>query len=186
LLLVHSTHSLYPSGTSNILVQVLVGGFGESPYLQSRLDEHFCAKSISLIYTDEQAKKAVAEGSGLWYLDFMTFLDGKSKLCDIGSRNSLSKDVQQDRAMEYLFLVESPNFRTTMFYSENVCGLWVQMDTIIVQDISRLFATSMIWPPQIASLGLDLISTGKSGKHQSTPPLPCIRISESKQFHSRF
>ncbi|KAG8802706.1 hypothetical protein FRC17_006362, partial [Serendipita sp. 399] len=47
---------------------LLVGGFGESPYLQSRIREEFRQSGISVVTVEEPSKKAAAEGAAIWYL----------------------------------------------------------------------------------------------------------------------
>ncbi|GAA5915562.1 hypothetical protein JCM5296_007284 [Sporobolomyces johnsonii] len=47
---------------------LLTGGFGESPYLQSRLREKHRTRGIHLLHADEPSKKAVAEGAALFYV----------------------------------------------------------------------------------------------------------------------
>ncbi|KAL8280122.1 hypothetical protein RQP46_007452 [Phenoliferia psychrophenolica] len=46
---------------------LLVGGFGESPYLQRRLRETFEKSGTRVVTADEPTKKAVAEGGALFY-----------------------------------------------------------------------------------------------------------------------
>lgn len=45
---------------------LLVGGFGESQYLQKRLRELFEPRGISIVTVEEPAKKAAAEGALIW------------------------------------------------------------------------------------------------------------------------
>ncbi|KAG8814269.1 hypothetical protein FRC17_001232 [Serendipita sp. 399] len=51
----------------NIEHLVLVGGFGESPFLRSRLREEYGNKGTEVVTVDEPSKKAAAEGAVLWY-----------------------------------------------------------------------------------------------------------------------
>ncbi|KAL8292762.1 hypothetical protein RQP46_001374 [Phenoliferia psychrophenolica] len=46
---------------------LLVGGFGESPYLQRRLRETFEKNGTRVVTADEPSKKAVAEGGALFF-----------------------------------------------------------------------------------------------------------------------
>ncbi|KAL8292784.1 hypothetical protein RQP46_001396 [Phenoliferia psychrophenolica] len=46
---------------------LLVGGFGESPYLQRRLRETFEKSGTRVVTADEPSKKAVAEGGALFF-----------------------------------------------------------------------------------------------------------------------
>lgn len=51
---------------------LVVGGFGESPYLRKKLTEWYEAQGIKIITADEPSKKAVAEGAALFYIkDFV-------------------------------------------------------------------------------------------------------------------
>lgn len=47
---------------------LLVGGFGESQYLQNRLTELFETHGVSIVTVDEPTKKAAAEGAMIWYI----------------------------------------------------------------------------------------------------------------------
>ncbi|KAL8292780.1 hypothetical protein RQP46_001392 [Phenoliferia psychrophenolica] len=51
----------------NIKSILLVGGFGESPYLQRRLRETFEKSGTRVVTADEPSKKAVAEGGVLFF-----------------------------------------------------------------------------------------------------------------------
>ncbi|KAI5477122.1 hypothetical protein MNV49_006850 [Pseudohyphozyma bogoriensis] len=46
---------------------LLVGGFGESPYLKRRVREVYEKKDIRVVTADEPTKKAVAEGAAIFY-----------------------------------------------------------------------------------------------------------------------
>ncbi|KAG8814805.1 hypothetical protein FRC19_001467 [Serendipita sp. 401] len=46
---------------------LLVGGFGESPYLRSRLKDTFSGKGTEVVTVEEPSKKAAAEGATIWY-----------------------------------------------------------------------------------------------------------------------
>ncbi|KAG8830436.1 hypothetical protein FRC18_008097 [Serendipita sp. 400] len=46
---------------------LLVGGFGESPYLRLRLKDEFGSKGTEVVTVEEPSKKAAAEGAVLWY-----------------------------------------------------------------------------------------------------------------------
>lgn len=47
---------------------LLVGGFGDSPFLRRRLSESFTSQGADIVTVDEPLKKAAAEGSVIWYL----------------------------------------------------------------------------------------------------------------------
>ncbi|CCA70871.1 hypothetical protein PIIN_04807 [Serendipita indica DSM 11827] len=47
---------------------LLVGGFGESPYLRSELSRIFGSQGIEVITVEQPTKKAAAEGAVVWYL----------------------------------------------------------------------------------------------------------------------
>ncbi|CAG7852393.1 SubName: Full=Uncharacterized protein {ECO:0000313/EMBL:CCA74286.1} [Serendipita indica DSM 11827] len=47
---------------------LLVGGFGESPYLRRRLDETFAKQNIRVVTVEQPSRKAAAEGSTIWYI----------------------------------------------------------------------------------------------------------------------
>ncbi|PVF96862.1 hypothetical protein CPB86DRAFT_786494 [Serendipita vermifera] len=47
---------------------LLVGGFGESPFLRNCLTVLFASQGTDLVPVDEPSKKAAAEGSVIWYL----------------------------------------------------------------------------------------------------------------------
>ncbi|CAE6539034.1 unnamed protein product [Rhizoctonia solani] len=46
---------------------LLVGGFGESPYLRERLKERFGSTGCDVTTTSERTSKAVADGTIIWY-----------------------------------------------------------------------------------------------------------------------
>lgn len=50
---------------------LLVGGFGESPYLKSRLNQLFGIQGIEIVTLEQPTKKAAAEGAMIWYLKNM-------------------------------------------------------------------------------------------------------------------
>ncbi|KAG8813319.1 hypothetical protein FRC17_001607, partial [Serendipita sp. 399] len=50
---------------------LLVGGFGESPYLRSRLKEEFESKGTEVVTVEEPSKKAASEGAIIWYIKQM-------------------------------------------------------------------------------------------------------------------
>ncbi|CAG7852396.1 SubName: Full=Uncharacterized protein {ECO:0000313/EMBL:CCA75659.1} [Serendipita indica DSM 11827] len=50
---------------------LLVGGFGESPYLKSRLNDLFGGQGIEIVTVEQPTKKAAAEGAVIWYLKNM-------------------------------------------------------------------------------------------------------------------
>jgi hypothetical protein len=45
-----------------------VGGYGESPYLKKVLREAYASWDIQVVISDEPSKKAVAEGSVIWFV----------------------------------------------------------------------------------------------------------------------
>lgn len=47
---------------------ILVGGYGESSYLRSVLREAYSSQGIPVVTSDEPSKKAVAEGSVIWFV----------------------------------------------------------------------------------------------------------------------
>ncbi|KIM20879.1 hypothetical protein M408DRAFT_333772 [Serendipita vermifera MAFF 305830] len=47
---------------------LLVGGFGESAYLQKRLAELFDIQGVKVVTVEEPAKKAAAEGALIWFI----------------------------------------------------------------------------------------------------------------------
>ncbi|PVF93799.1 hypothetical protein CPB86DRAFT_767082 [Serendipita vermifera] len=47
---------------------LLVGGFGESPYLRRRLRDSFASRGSEVVVVDQPSKKAAAEGAVVWYL----------------------------------------------------------------------------------------------------------------------
>lgn len=47
---------------------VLVGGYGESGYLKNVLRETYASQGIQVVTSDEPSKKAVAEGSIIWFV----------------------------------------------------------------------------------------------------------------------
>ncbi|PVF93798.1 hypothetical protein CPB86DRAFT_876888 [Serendipita vermifera] len=50
---------------------LLVGGFGESPYMQQRLRTTFKPKGTEVVTVDQPSKKAAADGAIIWYLKQM-------------------------------------------------------------------------------------------------------------------
>jgi hypothetical protein len=50
---------------------LLVGGFGDSPYLQKRFLESSALRGIEIICANDTAAKAVAEGGAAWYIQHM-------------------------------------------------------------------------------------------------------------------
>ncbi|KAG9048625.1 hypothetical protein FS842_000354 [Serendipita sp. 407] len=48
---------------------LLVGGFGESPYLKKRLEAVFKPKGTTVITVEQPARKAAAEGATIWYIN---------------------------------------------------------------------------------------------------------------------
>ncbi|CAG7852390.1 SubName: Full=Uncharacterized protein {ECO:0000313/EMBL:CCA74289.1} [Serendipita indica DSM 11827] len=46
---------------------ILVGGFGESPYLRKRLGDVFGRQGTEIVTVEEPTKKAAAEGAAIWY-----------------------------------------------------------------------------------------------------------------------
>ncbi|PVF93789.1 hypothetical protein CPB86DRAFT_818523 [Serendipita vermifera] len=47
---------------------LLVGGFGESPFLRQRLKTEFSSKGAQIVTAEQSAKKAAVEGGIIWYL----------------------------------------------------------------------------------------------------------------------
>ncbi|KAL8283908.1 hypothetical protein RQP46_005340 [Phenoliferia psychrophenolica] len=52
----------------NVKNILLVGGFGESPYLRRTLAERYEPHGIKIVTADEPSKKAVSEGASLFYI----------------------------------------------------------------------------------------------------------------------
>ncbi|PVF93781.1 hypothetical protein CPB86DRAFT_818517 [Serendipita vermifera] len=48
---------------------LLVGGFGESPYLRKILKDRFGSHGTEVVTVDEPTKKASAEGAAIWYIE---------------------------------------------------------------------------------------------------------------------
>ncbi|KAG8772201.1 hypothetical protein FRC20_002802 [Serendipita sp. 405] len=46
---------------------LLVGGFGESPFLRKRLSEAFSREGTEIVTIEEPSKKAAAEGAAIWF-----------------------------------------------------------------------------------------------------------------------
>ncbi|KAG8759784.1 hypothetical protein FRC11_001447, partial [Ceratobasidium sp. 423] len=51
----------------NILYILLVGGFGDSPYLRQEFTKRYESQKCSLVATNDSTSKAVADGAVLWY-----------------------------------------------------------------------------------------------------------------------
>ncbi|KAG8813630.1 hypothetical protein FRC17_001477 [Serendipita sp. 399] len=55
-------------GNRNVQHLLLVGGFGESPYLRQQLKNIFDERRTQVVTIDEPSKKAAADGAVIWYL----------------------------------------------------------------------------------------------------------------------
>ncbi|KAG8791408.1 hypothetical protein FRC16_000428, partial [Serendipita sp. 398] len=66
LAITHSINTLLQGRTIRFLI--LVGGFGESPYLKSKLSEIVRSKGATIVTAEQPTKKAAAEGALIWYV----------------------------------------------------------------------------------------------------------------------
>ncbi|PVF93797.1 hypothetical protein CPB86DRAFT_876887 [Serendipita vermifera] len=61
---------------------LLVGGFGESPYLRQRMKNIFDSKGTEVVTVEQPSKKAAADGAVIWYLKQM--VSGRAARFPIG------------------------------------------------------------------------------------------------------
>ncbi|PVF91015.1 hypothetical protein CPB86DRAFT_746070 [Serendipita vermifera] len=75
---------------------LLVGGFGESPYLRQRMEAVFHSKGMGVVTVGQPSKKAAAEGGVIWYLKQM--VSGRAARFSICTKSSIPFD---DRKHEH-------------------------------------------------------------------------------------
>ncbi|KAG8809988.1 hypothetical protein FRC19_004859, partial [Serendipita sp. 401] len=89
----------------NVKNLILVGGFGESPYLRSRLKADLGPQGVEVTIAEEPLKKAAAEGSSSWYLQQL--LGNKVAPFTLGVESTLPfdqnrRDHRERRARAYI------------------------------------------------------------------------------------
>ncbi|KAG8777654.1 hypothetical protein FRC15_011216 [Serendipita sp. 397] len=69
-------------GSRRVQHLLLVGGFGESPYLRDQLKLKFGERGTQVVTVDEPSRKAAADGAVIWYLTQL--VEGRAARFDYG------------------------------------------------------------------------------------------------------
>ncbi|KAG8802708.1 hypothetical protein FRC17_006361 [Serendipita sp. 399] len=113
---------------------LLVGGFGESPYLRLRLKEEFGSKGTEVVTVEEPSKKAAAEGAVLWYIK--QIVAGRIARFTIGAEISIAfdpKDPSHLKRKDNVFV--KPSGTTCLRHG---FGAIIEKGQLIPQDFSKL------------------------------------------------
>ncbi|KAG8804321.1 hypothetical protein FRC16_009534 [Serendipita sp. 398] len=127
---------------------LLVGGFGESPYLKSQMRRVFEHQGIQIVTVDEPAKKAAADGAVIWYLTHL--VEGRAARFTFGLIGGVRYDKQRHRAYESkTFINEAGEKRIRRFI------VLIPKDTILTADwkVSRSSRAVYNSLPTAARLG---------------------------------
>ncbi|KAG8806796.1 hypothetical protein FRC19_007060 [Serendipita sp. 401] len=142
-----SVRSLIESRKVEFLV--LVGGFGESPYLRQQLKMVFGKGDRSIVVAEEPSRKAAAEGASIWHL---------------------TRDVKS-RAVRYTYgcnleVEYNDNYRERMFncYTDasgvvRVPGAfspWVIKETVLEDNFYHELTYHYVWEPTSRTIWSEL------------------------------
>ncbi|KAG8829562.1 hypothetical protein FRC17_006388 [Serendipita sp. 399] len=121
---------------------LLVGGFGESHYLQSRMKEEFENSGIGVVTVEEPSKKAAAEGAAIWFL--------KQLVTGRAVRYTLGANVRQG-----FDPVAHPHHRERGFLAyvcsdgnkrvDGIFDIWVERNQILRGNFQKVFEYSRMY-----------------------------------------
>lgn len=119
---------------------LLVGGFGDSPFLRKRLSEAFSSHGTDIVTVDEPSKKAAADGSVIWYIKQL--VTARAIRFTIGTEGGVPYDP----------LNEQHHSRSDLMY-QNMAGQsriwifehWTKKDTPLYRDWACHFMYRRLW-----------------------------------------
>ncbi|KAL8277737.1 hypothetical protein RQP46_009859 [Phenoliferia psychrophenolica] len=114
----------YPIQLQNILA---VGGFSESPYLQSRLRAAYAGRGIKIIHVNENAMKAVAEGAALFHTK-------DSVIAGVKSLRGMVLYGSLEPTLDCQFMTDKENRRLDCF--KRICTLRADLANVCLERMS--------------------------------------------------
>ncbi|KAG8837726.1 hypothetical protein FRC18_008228 [Serendipita sp. 400] len=129
---------------------LLVGGFGESPYLQSQLREEFGKSGISVVTVEEPSKKAAAEGAAIWYLKQL--VTGRAVRYTLGANIRQAFDpaaYPYQRERSFLAYTCTDGHKRI----DGVFDIWVEKNRIVDGRFQKLSEYSRIYEHPPDNLG---------------------------------
>ncbi|CAG7852131.1 SubName: Full=Uncharacterized protein {ECO:0000313/EMBL:CCA70381.1} [Serendipita indica DSM 11827] len=128
---------------------LLVGGFGESPYLRKRLKETFSSKGVDVVTVDESTKKAAAEGAAIWYIkQLVVARAARSTFGIIIWRPFDAKNPVHCQRRHKAYVDDDGVNKVTGFFDT-----WIKKNSVIGDELSKTFNYQRIYKTLDHGLG---------------------------------
>ncbi|KAG8822094.1 hypothetical protein FRC17_009653 [Serendipita sp. 399] len=127
---------------------LLVGGFGESPYLRSRLKEVFTNKGTEIVTAEEPSKKAAAEGATIWYTKQLVVARASRYTIGITICPKYNAKDREHHLRKRLVYDDADGFKRL----PGEFRVWVNKDTKMDQDFRMEYASRRNYTTKPASL----------------------------------
>ncbi|PVF96878.1 hypothetical protein CPB86DRAFT_786515 [Serendipita vermifera] len=119
---------------------LLVGGFGDSPFLRKRLADYFADQGTDIVTIDEPSKKAASEGSVIWYIKRLVTM--RKFRFTIGTGVGVNYDSSDELHLSRQDLIYH-NKRGRKRIETFQC--WAEKDTPITEDWSFTATYRLSW-----------------------------------------
>jgi hypothetical protein len=127
---------------------LLVGGFGESPYLRRRLKETFAKKGVKIVTVDEPTKKAAAEGTALWYIKKLVVARAVRSTFGVEVRRRYDPNSALHLERKHkVYVAEDGIKRIDGFFDT-----WVKKGSVIGEEASKIFDYQQLYKELDASV----------------------------------
>lgn len=118
---------------------LLVGGFGESKYLRSRLESHFASQGIQIVTAEQPSRKAAAEGAAIWY--FTQHVTARAAKYTYGALACRFYDPNVHSAREANAFIDTDGELSI----RGCFDAWVRKDTILNKDYEYVHPYVRLW-----------------------------------------
>ncbi|KIM24672.1 hypothetical protein M408DRAFT_331646 [Serendipita vermifera MAFF 305830] len=128
---------------------MLVGGFGESPYLRKQLKDTFGSKGVEVVTVDESTKKAAAEGAAIWHIKQLVVARAvRSTFGIIIWRPFDTKNLVHNTRRHKSYVDDDGVNKITGFFDT-----WIKKGSVIGDELSKVFNYQRIYKTLDNGLG---------------------------------
>ncbi|CUA77246.1 Heat shock 70 kDa protein 12B [Homo sapiens] [Rhizoctonia solani] len=140
---------------------LLVGGFGESPYLRSVFKDRYERRGCQITITNDSSSKAVADGAIIW--STASNVSGRAPRCSFGIETSVRfNSVNADHQGREIITCPSGNEKVSGIWSQIAAkGVVIDARAVARESFSQAFNTPN---PELSNFQISLISYSNNGE----------------------
>ncbi|KAG8798522.1 hypothetical protein FRC17_007403 [Serendipita sp. 399] len=120
---------------------ILVGGFGESPFLKEKLSTIVRGKGATIISAEQPTKKAAAEGAMIWYIQ--KFVKARAVRATFGGVTNMQYDPDIYSSRSHLVYEDREGEKLV----PDVFQTWVEKGTVVDDSFSIIRKYCGVYPP---------------------------------------